>query len=358
MTHDPLDPTVPVHEGENLDHAALARYLRGAVTGLPEGRLALTQFPAGASNLTYLARLGDWMGVLRRPPLGPLPPKAHDVLREARLLEKLSPVYARAPRPLALCDDLTVIGVPFYVMEHRRGVVLEDAFPPGVAGTPDLCRAVSFAVVDTLAGLHAIDLVETGLSDLGYPEGFLARQVRGWSGRYTAALTDDAPAVDGLMRWLESHIPASPAPTMIHNDFKLNNLLLAPDDLGRVDAVLDWEMATIGDPLLDLAVALIYWGDPSNPPALRDALPAAMKRPGFIDRRAFVQRYAEGSGRDVSPLPYYLAFASFKRAVVLQQIYRRWRDGQTRDERFASFGERVRDLMVHAEDLTRRADLT
>lgn len=342
------DGTIAVRPGEEFERARVLAYLREEIGGVPEGELAVRQYPSGASNLTYLLQVGDWEGVLRRPPLGPLPPKAHDMVREARLLRRLHAVYPLAPNPYAICEDTAILGVPFYVMERRRGVVLDAEFPPDIPPTPERCRRISESVVETLVRLHAIDWRAAGLADLGYPEGFVARQVRGWIGRYEAAKTDDLPQVAPLVRWLEAHLPASPAPTIVHNDFKLNNLLLAPRDLAPVVAVLDWEMTTIGDPLFDLGVSLCYWIEPGDPEGFRTLLPTVTYRPGFISRAEFMARYAELSGRDLADIDYHLTFAYFKLAVILQQIYARWRRGQTSDPRFATFGEAVRMLIEHA----------
>ncbi len=352
MAEEWPDGTIAVRDGEEFDHERVAAYVRSAITGVPDGPLTVRQYPAGASNLTYLLRIGAWEAVLRRPPLGPLPPRAHDVLREARLLGRLHSVYPLAPNPYATCADSAVLGVPFYVMERRHGVVLDDTFPPGSAPTAERCARIADSVVETLVQLHAIDWQAAGLAELGHPTGFLGRQVRGWVGRYEAARTEDYPEVAPLLRWLEARLPDSPAPTIIHNDFKLNNLLLAPGELVPVVAVLDWEMTTIGDPLLDLGVSLSYWIEQDDPPALQAVLPTVTREPGFGSRRAFAERYAALSGRDLGAIDYYLTFAYFKLAVILQQIYARWRQGQTRDPRFADFGARARFLIEHAHERT------
>jgi aminoglycoside phosphotransferase (APT) family kinase protein len=271
------------------------------------------------------------------------------MIREARLLQRLHGAYPLAPNPLLICDDPAILGAPFYVMERRYGVVLDDRFPPAVEPTHARCQAISESVVAALVQLHAIDWQAAGLTDLGYPDGFLARQVKGWLGRYAAAKTDDSPEITELAAWMQGHLPASPTPTIIHNDFKLNNLLLAAGELTPVVAVLDWEMTTIGDPLFDLGVSLSYWVEATDPPELRAILPTVTDRTGFYSRREFMARYAELSGRDLGAIDYYLTFAYFKLAVILQQIYARWHHGQTRDERFATFGERVRVLIAHAE---------
>ena len=346
------EATVPMRPGEELDPEVVRRFLREHVPGFPDRPLQIRQFPTGASNLTYLLRAGEWVAVLRRPPFGPLPPKGHDMGREAAILQRLHPVFPLAPRPLAFCADESVLGAPFYVMEYRPGVVLDDAFPAGVDTTPQRCRHLSYLVVDTLADLHAVDYREAGLEGFGHPEGFLQRQVEGWMRRWERAKTEEILALDPLRRWLQDRIPPSPAPAIIHNDFKLNNLLLSPD-LVRVVAVLDWEMATLGDPLFDLGVSLSYWVTPSDPDVLRNGLPTVTTRPGFISREEFVERYARRTGRDVEGIGWYLTFAYFKLAVILQQIYVRWREGKSRDPRFGRFGKIARDLILYAAE---RAD--
>jgi aminoglycoside phosphotransferase (APT) family kinase protein len=355
--------TIRVREGEGFDLEAVERYLRENIAGLPAGELEVEQFPSGASNLTYLLHIGSgggesaWEGVLRRPPFGPVPPKAHDMSRESGVLMRLSESYPLAPAPYFFCDDESVIGAPFYVMEHRTGVVLDAEFPPGIEPTEELCRGISETVVDTLVELHAVDWEDAGLSDLGRPEGFLERQVEGWIGRYEKARTDDYPEVAPLAEWLSENVPESPPATIIHNDFKLNNLVLDPGELTQVRAVLDWEMTTIGDPLFDLAVSLSYWVEPDDPEDLKEVLPTVTDTPGFFSRGELMARYAEKSGRDLSDMHFYLTFAYFKLAVILQQIYARYVAGQTADERFAQFGKRVQSLILHAHDLSQRGEV-
>jgi aminoglycoside phosphotransferase (APT) family kinase protein/phosphosulfolactate phosphohydrolase-like enzyme len=349
--------TIRVREGEGFDLEAVEVYLQEHIDGLPEGELEVRQFPSGASNLTYLLKIEEWEGVLRRPPFGPVPPKAHDMGRESGVLMKLHESYPLAPRPYFFCDDESVIGAPFYVMERRRGVVVDDEFPEGIEPTPDLCRGISRTVADTLAELHAVDPEVAGLGDLGRPEGFLERQVKGWIGRYEKARTDELEEVEPLTDWLVRDVPESPEPTVIHNDYKLNNLVLNPDDLTEVRAVLDWEMATVGDPLFDLAVSLSYWTELADPEELKGVMPTVTSTPGFMTRTEFMDRYAEKSGRDLSEMHWYMVFGYFKLAVILQQIYARWKNGQTKDERFANFDERVRTLILHANSLAGKGDV-
>lgn len=352
MSGRPPAGTIPVRD--EFDREAVRRYLREHVPGFPDEPLEVWQFAAGASNLTYYIRSGSWEAVLRRPPFGPLPPKAHDMGREAEILRRLHPAFPLAPRPYAFCDDPGVIGAPFYVMEYRPGVVLDSRFPEGIEPTPERCRHISHLVVDTLVALHAVDYQEAGLADIGRPEGFLERQVAGWIDRWHRAKTEEVPHVDRLIRWFQDHLPRSPAPTIIHNDFKLNNMLLSPD-LERVVAVLDWEMATVGDPLFDLGVTLSYWVHPDDPELLRTGLPTVTTLPGFIRREEFVQRYARQTGRDVEAIGFYLTFAYFKLAVIVQQIYYRWRLGKMQDPRFAPFGEFAKALITYAAEQAERS---
>ena len=312
--------------------------------------LLVEQFPGGHSNLTYLLRFGGRELVLRRPPRGASVKTAHDMGREHRVLSRLHRCYPKAPRALAACDDLAVIGAPFFVMERVRGVILRRLLPAGVgsAPAPSRWRALSDATVDALAELHAVDPAAAGLADLGRPAGYAARQVSGWTERWQRAATDPVPDVDRAAAWLAEHLPRRSAAeeegaaALLHNDFKLDNLVLAAD-LGAVAAVLDWEMATVGDPLMDLGTSLGYWLDPDDDEALR-ILPGLTALPGNLSRAEVVERYARATGRDASGILFYYVFGLLKIAVIAQQIYCRYRRGLTRDERFAPLLDGVRLL--------------
>lgn len=342
------EDTIEVRAGEELAWEKVEQYLRAHIPSIGAGTLQVRQFPSGASNLTYQLQIGDWEGVLRRPPLGPVAPKAHDMRRESGMLARIHPVFPLAPRPYVFCEDLALMGVPFYVMERRKGFVLNDAFPADTTVTPELCRRLSESVVDTLVEIHAIDWQAAGLAEFGYPQGFVERQVKSFLERYERSATDESPDISKLARWLVEHIPTSPAPTLIHNDYKLNNMLLDRRDPARLVAVLDWEMTTIADPLFDLAISLGYWVQPDDPADLRAILPTVTHQPGFFSRAEFMERYATKSGRDLSSLHFYMTFAYFKLSVILAQIYVRWKRGQTQDPRFAIFGSRIRILVEHA----------
>ncbi len=331
----------PVRLGEELDRARLAPYLRSRLAGA--GEITVEQFPGGHSNLTYLVRTGGREYVLRRPPLGPVAPKAHDMAREYRVLAKVHPAFPPAPEVYLLCEDPSIIGAQFFLMERRHGIVLRGRGPAGVPLPPDFATRVSRGFMDCFVALHAVDLAAHDLLTLGKPEGFLGRQVHGWADRWYRAQTDDQPDIGRVIQWLADHVPQPQAPTLVHNDFKLDNLMLNANDIGRVEAVLDWEMTTIGDPLADVGLSLCYWtsgiaGGPS-----RDI-------PGWFSRDQFVHEYAVRTGRDVSNLAWYEVLGIFKLAVILQQIYFRWKAGQTRDERFATLGAQVRTLADQALD--------
>ena len=332
------DGTKPVRKGEELDLAALARFLEVS----PE-TVSVTQFPGGHSNLTYLVKVGDRELVLRRPPFGNTVKTAHDMGREVRMLTRLRPFYDKAPRVVASTEDPSVLGAPFYLMERVRGVVIRRKFPAGIDPTPEFARALSELVVDGLVELHAIDVEKNGLLDLGKPEGFVERQVRGWSERYVAAQTDDIPDMPALAKWFGENKPVSQPPTIVHNDWKLDNLVLS-DDLNRIVGVLDWEMSTIGDPLIDLGTTLSYWVEPGDDELLKSVAFGPTTSPGTLTRREVAARYGERASRDVSGVLFYYVFALFKTAVVAQQIYTRYKKGLTKDERFASFIYGVRAL--------------
>jgi aminoglycoside phosphotransferase (APT) family kinase protein len=338
--------SAPVRAGEELDRENLADYLRGKIEGGES--LSIEQFPGGHSNLTYLIRTPAREYVLRRGPLGPVAPKAHDMAREFMVLKAVHPYFAAAPEVYHLCEDTSIIGAIFFVMERRHGIVMRDHIPPELAAFENYPQRVSQGFVDCLVELHGIDIEKHGLTSLGKPVGFLERQVHGWFDRWNRAKTEENARMDQLIHWLTEYLPVSPAPSLVHNDFKLDNLMLSLDDPGRVEAVLDWEMATVGDPLVDLGLILCYWAMPSDPGGTKAALTTG---PGWYTRAELVGRYAEKTGRDLSGLNYYEVFALFKLAVVLQQIYVRFHRGQTHDERFRHFDKRVHNLIEQAAAL-------
>ncbi len=265
--------------------------------------------------------------------------------REYTVLKAVHPVFAAAPEVYHLCEDTSIIGAVFFIMERRRGIVIRGEIPAALEQTPDYPARVSAGFLNCLADLHAVDIEKHGLGALGKPAGFLERQVRGWAERWERAKTEEIADMDALLRWLAERLPPEPAPTLVHNDFKLDNVMLDEHDPGRVEAVLDWEMSTVGDPLVDLGLVLCYWGQPSDPGG---AKPSITAMPGWFTKQQVIDYYGRRSGRDVSNISYYEIFALFKLAVVLQQIYVRFHRGQTRDERFRHFDQRVRNLIEQA----------
>jgi aminoglycoside phosphotransferase (APT) family kinase protein len=342
------DCAQPVREGEELDLARLREYLSAHVPALGPV-LAIEQFPHGHSNLTYLIRDGEREWVLRRPPFGNRVKTAHDMGREYRLLSRLCHVYPPAPVPLLYCDDESILGAPFYLMERRRGVILRGS--PSASGpiAPDLVRRLCETLVDSMTNLHALDYHAAGLADMGKPAGYVERQVTGWTKRYHDARTGDMPDLERTMTWLAANRPVdSGAATLIHNDFKFDNLVLDPADLTHIVAVLDWEMATLGDPLMDLGTTLAYWTEADDPELLQHHIVGPTKEPGAMSRTELVERYAQASGRDVSSLLFYYVCGLFKVAVIAQQIYARYQRGFTQDKRFAHFDRLVAALGLGA----------
>jgi aminoglycoside phosphotransferase (APT) family kinase protein len=355
----PSTDTAPIRHGEALDWAALEAYVREHLPPLFDGRpldpdaaFEVRQFPGGHSNLTYCVRLGDREFVMRRPPFGPVAPTAHDMPREYRLLAAIHPHFALAPRPYFLCEDLAVIGAPFYLMERRQGLVVRQTIPPELGEDLGLRRRISESMVDAMVALHAVDLQSTGLIALGKPSGFVKRQVDGWTSRWQRSKTTDLPEMEETSTWLLERLPPeTTSPTLVHNDYKLDNVMLDPLDPSRIVAILDWEMCALGDPLIDLGLLLCYWPEAGDPELLSGSLRSVTMAPGWMTRAQLVERYAKESGRDVANIEYYHVFAIFKLAVVIQQIYYRYHVGQTTDDRFADFYKRVEALaqMAHAK---------
>jgi aminoglycoside phosphotransferase (APT) family kinase protein len=349
--------TRPVRAGEELDWARLEAWLRSrfhasdAVILDQREAMRVSQFPGGHSNLTYHVRFGSSELVVRRPPVGPVPPTAHDMAREYRWLSAVHPVFPLAPRVYALCEDPAVIGSVFYVMERRHGIVIRHEEPPMVHNRPDVRRDISVALIDALADLHSIEIEDAGLTHLGKPHGFVERQVRGWTDRWDRSKTSELPEMERLARWLIESLPPNPErPTIVHGDFKLDNLMLDATDPSRIVAVFDWEMAALGDPLVDLGILLAYWV-PSAPPDQHDSLATVTTTTGWLTAREIIERYAARTGRDLTTLKFFEVFALFKVAVVIQQIYYRFVKGQTTDRRFANFESRVTSLARRATSL-------
>jgi len=336
-----VDEPRAVRAGEEIDLIKLSAFLDKEL-GV-SGAVSVEQFPGGHSNLTYLVRHGDREYVLRRPPFGSKVKSAHDMGREVAVLSKLAPVYERAPRVIAFEGTGELLGAPFYLMERRRGVILRRDLPAELATDHPRVRRVCEVLIDALVDLHAVDYKAAGLGDFGKPAGYIERQVTGWTERYTNSQTDELPAISEVAAWLASHMPADGTPSLIHNDFKFDNVIFEPT-LEKITGVLDWEMTTIGDPLMDLGTSLSYWAQASDPPAYHQLPFGPTARAGMMTRDEVARHYLERSGRTTDNLVFYYAFGLLKTAVIAQQIYYRYVKGMTTDPRFATIGFAVRLL--------------
>lgn len=348
----------PIRSGEEFDTEAVRVFLseRVAELELPAapGEVEAKQFPGGHANLTYWIRFGGREFVLRRPPLGPVGPGAHDMGREYKVLSVLWRVFDRAPRAFVFCDDAEVIGAPFFVMERREGVVIRTEIPEALRAHRDVERRASFALVDAMADFHDVDYRAIGLEDLGRPEGFLERQLGGWTKRWELAKDREIVDFDRLLAWLEANKPSASRATLVHNDLKLDNCQFAPGNPDRVTSLFDWDMTTLGDPLFDLGTLLGYWSEAQQPGGTTGSN-SIMGEPGFPSRDEVAERYAKRTGIDLASIDWYEAFALWKTAVVVQQIFIRYKRGQTSDERFAEMGERVPALLALGLEVTEKS---
>jgi aminoglycoside phosphotransferase (APT) family kinase protein len=332
--------TKPIRQGEELNEANLQAFLRENLA-VQSNEISIEQFPAGSSNLTYCVKIGDEEYVLRRPPFGNQVKSAHDMSREFEVLSKLSKVYTPAPKPLIYCADENIIGSEFYLMERRKGLIIRGKSPQSLENSKELQRKVCESFIENLAEFHALDYKKIDLENLGKPKGYSNRQVEGWTKRYFNAKTDEHVELEKAIEWLNRNVPESSGAALVHNDYKFDNVMLNPENLTEIVAVLDWEMATVGEPLMDLGTTLGYWMSkkvgnellsmPFNPRVLMEN----------ISRRELIEMYSEKSGRDVSDMLFYYVFGTFKIAVIAQQIYFRYAKGFTQDKRFATFNQFV-----------------
>ena len=349
----PAPELIDVRPDERFDENRVADYLAGKLDG-SDRPLTVRQFGGGHANLTYLLCYGEGDGaveyVLRRPPLGPVAATSHDMSREYRVLSKLWRSFLLAPRAYLYCDDATIIGSDFFVMERRHGVVVRHVIPEQFGGGADPVanRKLSEVVIDNLVDFHAVDPESVGLEALGKPAGFLERQVTGWAGRFERAKTWEIPAAEEVKTWLVDNLPPPSRATLVHNDWRLDNMAVAEDDPGRCVAVYDWDMCTLGDPLCDVGTLLGVWSDRGEDPAGNNPMPT--QSPGFMSRAEAAKRYCERTGCDPDAIPYYVVFGTFKMAVVLQQIFYRFHQGQTQDERFVELGKLAEGLFVLASE--------
>ena len=338
-----MSDTKPIRQGEELNVENLQAFLRENLN-VQTNEISISQFPAGSSNLTYLIVIGASEYVLRRPPFGNQVKSAHDMSREFNVLSKLSNFYAPAPKPLIYCADENVIGSEFYLMERREGLIIRGKSPEILENSPELQLKVVESFIENLAALHRLDYEKIGLGDLGKPEGYAERQVTGWTKRYFNAKTDAYFELETAIEWLNANIPATSGASLVHNDYKFDNVMLDPENLTEITAVLDWEMVTVGDPLMDLGTSLGYW---MSPDAGAEMLSMPFNPRVLMENAArsqLVEIYREKSGRTVSDVLFYYVFGTFKIAVIAQQIYFRFANNLTKDKRFASFGSFAESL--------------
>ncbi|PZP22517.1 phosphotransferase family protein [Pseudomonas kuykendallii] len=340
------DQSTGIRDGEELDAAAIDTYLKTQIPGL-DGTPRISQFPGGASNLTYLLEYPGQEFVLRRPPFGHKAKSAHDMGREFRILNQLRDDFPYCPKAYVHCVDESVIGAEFYVMERVKGIILRADLPAELNLDETRTRALCKSFIDKLVDLHNVDYQACGLGDLGKPEGYVQRQIGGWSDRYEKALTPDAPSWEPVKAWLRDKMPADhPKPGIVHNDYRFDNVILDPHDPMRIIGVLDWELTTIGDPLMDLGNTLAYWIEADDPAPVQLMRRQPSNAPGMLTRQEFVDYYAERAGIDIPSFDFYYTYGLFRLAGIVQQIYYRFYHGQTQDKRFAQFVQ-MNKLLEH-----------
>ncbi len=331
------DQSTRIRDGEELDAAIIDSYLKAHIPGL-SGEPQISQFPGGASNLTYLLEYPQQEFVLRRPPFGHKAKSAHDMGREYRILNQLNAGFPYCPKAYVHCTDESVIGSEFYVMERVNGIILRADLPAELNFSPAQTTQLCKSFIDKLVELHNVDYQACGLGDLGKPEGYVARQISGWSDRYEKALTPDAPLWTEVKAWLNDKMPADhPKPAIVHNDYRFDNVILDPNDPQRIIGVLDWELTTLGDPLMDLGNTLAYWIEAGDPAPVQLMRRQPSNAPGMLTRQQFADYYAERAGIEIKSIDFYYTYGLFRLAGIVQQIYYRFFHGQTQDKRFAQF---------------------
>jgi len=342
---------MPVREGEELDWNVLDQHLKLVLPNLG-GKPAISQFHGGNSNLTYRLKYHDEDLVVRRPPFGTKARSAHSMIREYRIMKSLKPVFPAVPDTLYYSDDESIIGSEFYVMRKVEGTVIKDKIPSQWQFTAGDTRRFCISFWEKLIELHQVDYVAAGLGDFGKPEGYAQRQILGWNGRYERAITEDVGEFSDVRSWLEANIPSeSDRHSVLHGDFRIDNVILDEDDPRNILAVLDWEICALGDPLMDLGNALAYWTQADDPDYLQALVMQPSQAPGMLNRREILDLYQQKTGIDTSDFTFYLVYGYWRNAVILQQIYYRFFHGQTQDQRFKYFGRIVQSLGGHCQRL-------
>ncbi len=354
MSEINIDQASPIRQGEELNRNVLNDYLKSQLTDFEE-ITEITQFSGGYSNLTYLIKSGLEEYVLRRPPFGANIKSAHDMGREFKVLSLLKPHYPKVPQPIIFCEDESIMGYQFYMMKRVKGVIFRGKDAIKLQVPAEKMRQLSENLIDNLADLHLLAIEKTGLINLGKPEGYVIRQVEGWIGRYEKSQTDNIPAMEKTAEWLRTNMPRPQIPAFLHNDYKYDNVLLNPDDLTEILGVLDWEMATVGDPLMDLGASLAYWCEAGDGDFLKSFNITWLA--GNLTRNEVVERYAKKTERDVSDILFYYVFGLYKNVVIMQQIYARWKIGLTKDPRFGGLIYGIHELSKMAIRAIERGQL-
>lgn len=343
------NPATPVRPGEELDWTALDRHLKDAIPHL-RGEPEVSQFAGGNSNLTYRLKYENDDLVVRRPPFGTKARTAHSMIREYRIMKELKPVYPWVPETLYYTADESVIGSEFYVMRKVEGQLIKQTLPAVWGFTDEDTRRFCIAFWQKLIALHRVDYVSAGLGDFGKPDGYVERQVLGWNRRFERVITPDVDAFSDVRLWLEANLPEeSGRHAILHGDFRIDNVILDKDDPCKILAVLDWEICALGDPLMDLGSALAYWMQADDPPGLRALLMQPSSAPGMLTRREILDMYQDETGLDTSDFTFYMVYGYWRIGVILQQIYYRYFNGQTQDERFRTFGAATQNLGEHCQ---------
>jgi aminoglycoside phosphotransferase (APT) family kinase protein len=324
-----------IRTGEEIDPAAVKKFLQKNIPSLT-GDIAITQFPSGFSNLTYLVDIGGRQMVLRRPPIGAKVKAGHDMGREYKVLKALYPVFTYCPEPLAYTEDTSIIGSPFFIMDKLSGIILRKDIPGELAFSEAQAKQLCMNFIDLLADIHGIDVKKAGLDYIGKPTGYVKRQIEGWSKRYRKAKTKDAPDCEIIMEWLKDKMPKdTDNPAIVHNDYKLDNVVLDPGRPEKIIGVLDWEMTTYGDPLMDLGNSLAYWVEKTDPDNIQMIRTMPTNMPGALTRQEILGYYEKLTGRSTRQFDFYYCFGLFRLAVIAQQIYYRYYHKITDNKRFA-----------------------
>ena len=335
---EPAPETAPVRIGEDLNWESIEEFLRRELPNSLDtsGVFMVRQFPNGAANLTYLISFGDTELVLRRPPFGTLAPGAHDMAREYKVLSRLWEIFPKAPRAYLFTEDQSIAGAEMFVMERREGEVIRGIIPPSMRHHVDLGQRLGFALTNAISEFHLLNPTDVGLEDLGKPDGFVERQVRGWKKRWDLVSDERYDQImNDIHKKLSESLPIPQRVSFVHNDLKLDNCMFRPDHPDIVEAIFDWDMTTLGDPLIDLGTLLNYWPDPDDDPEAPRGGHDGLGSVGLPRRSELIDHYAQVSGLDLSEIAWYEAFAQWKTATVLQQLHYRWKVGDSTDERMA-----------------------